>query len=275
MESAKNDNIRLPVVANQFYPGSEKTLRKEVDGFIGPKRGSEPAIGVVLPHAGYVYSGSIAGQTVATFPVPRTVVILGPNHTGRGPAVSVYPSGSWRMPFGDVPINEKLAGDFLERCDLAVPDEMAHLMEHSIEVQIPFLFYGGTGDLSIVPVTISRLSNNECRLAGEALGDVISRRMEEVLIVASSDMTHYESRESAKAKDSEALARVLDLDPEGLLRVVLAQRISMCGAIPTAVMLYSSLFLGATDAKLVRYGTSGDVSGDYHQVVGYAGVVVR
>ncbi len=275
MESTKNEDIRLPVVANQFYPGSEKTLRKEVTSFIGPERGSEPAIGTVLPHAGYIYSGSIAGQTVASIPIPRSVFILGPNHTGRGPAVSVYPSGSWRMPFGDIPINERLAGDFLERCELAVPDKMAHLMEHSIEVQIPFLFYGGTGDLSIVPVTLSSLSNEECRLAGEALGDIISRQKEDVLVVASSDMTHYESRESAKAKDSEALARVLGLDPEGLLRVVLAQHISMCGAVPTSVMLYSSLFLGATDAKLIRYGTSGDVSGDYHQVVGYAGVVVR
>ena len=275
MESTKKDNIRQPVVANQFYPGSEKILRKEVTSFIGSERGSKPAIGAVLPHAGYVYSGSIAGQTVAAIPIPRTVIILGPNHTGKGPAVSVYPSGSWRMPFGDVPIHEKLAEDFLARCELAVSDEMAHLMEHSIEVQIPFLFYGGTGGLSIVPVTISRLSNEECRLTGEALGDIISRQEEKVLIVASSDMTHYESQESAKAKDSEALARVLDLDPEGLLRVVIRQHISMCGAIPTAVMLYSSLSLGATEAKLIRYGTSGDVSGDYHQVVGYAGVVVR
>lgn len=275
MTDPTKDNIRLPAVADRFYPGDERTLRQDVASRIGTSRGSETAIGAVLPHAGYVYSGDIAGETVAAITIPGAIVILGPNHTGRGPAVSVYPSGSWRMPFGDIPVNEGLAGELFEHCDLAVPDEMAHLMEHSIEVQIPFLYYGGAKDLSILPITISRLDNAECRLVGKALADIISRRDERILIVASSDMTHYETRESARAKDSEALARILSLDPEGLLRVVLERRISMCGVIPAAVMLYASIALGASQARLIRYGNSGDVSGDYQQVVGYAGVIVQ
>jgi len=275
MMDPPKDNVRLPVAVDRFYPGDEKTLRQEVASRIGTRRGSETAIGAVLPHAGYVYSGDVAGETVAAITIPRVVVILGPNHTGRGPAVSVYPSGSWRMPFGDIPVNEGLAGELFEHCNLAVPDETAHLMEHSIEVQIPFLYYGGAKDISILPITVSRLDNAECRLVGKALADIISRHDEKILIVASSDMTHYESQESARAKDSEALARILSLDPEGLLRVVMGRSISMCGVIPTAVMLNASIALGASQARLIRYGTSGDASGDYQQVVGYAGVVVQ
>ena len=267
--------VRQPVVADRFYPGREETLREEVTGYLGAHRGPERAVGAVMPHAGYIYSGSVAGQTAASIPIPRNVIILGPNHTGIGPAVSVFPSGSWRMPFGDVPVNNSMAEIQLERCELAVPDEMAHLREHSIEVQLPFLYYGGNLDLCILPITLSMLGKEECRLLGKAVGDVISGQEKDILMIASSDMTHYESHESARAKDSEAIARILDLDPDGLLDIVHGRGISMCGVIPTAVMLYASLFLGATEAKLIRYSTSGEVSGDYDQVVGYAGIVVH
>lgn len=275
MEAERKKPLRVPAVAGRFYPGDEDTLRAEIMGFIGPHRGSQPALGIMMPHAGYVYSGMVAGGTVSEVPIPRTVIVLGPNHTGRGPAVSVFPAGTWRMPFGDVPVDEALAGEFLERCSLGVPDETAHLMEHSIEVQVPFLFYGGAGNLRILPVTLSGIQGEECRLVGEALGAVVSGREDDILLVASSDMTHYESQESARIKDSMALSRVLDLDPDGLLKVVSGHGISMCGVIPTAVMLHACLSLGAREGKLVRYATSGDVSGDYRQVVGYAGVVVR
>ena len=266
--------VRQPVVANRFYPGGEDTLREEVTGYLSFPRGSDRAVGAVMPHAGYLYSGSVAGQTAASIPIPRNVIILGPNHTGMGPAVSIFPSGSWKMPFGEVPVNTYLAEKLFERCELAMPDEMAHLREHSIEVQLPFLYYAGDRDLCILPITLSMLGKEECRLLGKAIGDVISGQEEDILMIASSDMTHYESQESAKAKDSEAIARVLDLDPDGLLDIVRARGISMCGVIPTAVMLYASLSLGAAEAKLIRYSTSGEVSGDYDQVVGYAGIVV-
>jgi len=275
VEGKNREIVRQPVVADRFYPGDEDPLRKEVMNYIGPDRGSDRVIGAVMPHAGYIYSGSIAGQTTAAIPIPRNVIILGPNHTGKGPAVSIFPAGSWRMPFGDVPVNEPLAEKIIQRCELATPDEMAHLREHSIEVQLPFLYYGGDRNLCILPVTLSMLTKEECRLVGKALGDIISEQEDDILMVASSDMTHYESVESAKAKDSEAIARILDLDPDGLLDVVLGRGISMCGVIPTAVMLYATLSLGAREAKLVRYGTSGEVSGDYNQVVGYAGIIIN
>jgi AmmeMemoRadiSam system protein B len=178
------------------------------------------------------------------------------------------------MPFGDVPINQAMTGEILERCELATPDRMAHLREHSIEVQLPFLYYSGGQDLSFVPITLSMLGRDECRILGKALADVIAGWEHGILLIASSDMTHYEDHSSAKAKDSEAIARILDLDPDGLLEVVLGRGISMCGIIPTAVMLYAALSLGASGASLVRYATSGEVSGDYNQVVGYAGIVV-
>jgi AmmeMemoRadiSam system protein B len=269
------DIMRQPAVAARFYPGNEDSLREEVLQYIGQDRSLDRAIGVVMPHAGYMFSGAVAGETAAAIRIPDNTIILGPNHTGIGPAVSVYPGGAWRMPFGDVSVNETLAGRILARCELAMSDEMAHLREHSIEVQLPFLYYGGTGYLSFVPITLSMLGKDECRILGKALADIISEYEEDVLLVSSSDMTHYESHESAKEKDTEAIARILDLDPDGLLDVVVGRSMSMCGIIPTTVMLYAALALGAREARLVRYTTSGEVTGDYAQVVGYAGIVVN
>jgi AmmeMemoRadiSam system protein B len=274
MEEKRKDTIRQPAVAARFYSGSADTLKAEVMGYLGQERKPVRAIGAVMPHAGYMYSGGVAGETAAAMEIPNDVIILGPNHTGLGPAVSVYPNGVWRMPFGDLSINETLAQKILSRCELATPDEMAHLREHSIEVQLPFLYYRGDHDLTFVPIALSMLEKDECRLLGKALADIISELKEDTLLVSSSDMTHYESHQSAKEKDSEAIARILDLDPDGLLDVVQGRRISMCGIIPTAVMLYAALSLGARGASLVRYSTSGDVSGDYEQVVGYAGIIV-
>jgi AmmeMemoRadiSam system protein B len=268
------DIIRQPAVAGRFYPGNEDSLQAEVMAYIGKDRGADRTIGSVMPHAGYTYSGRIAGETAAAMQIPRHAIILGPNHTGIGPAVSVYPGGAWRMPFGDVSVDETLVSRILERCELATSDETAHLREHSIEVQLPFLYYGGVRDLSFVPITLSMLGKDECRLLGRALADVIAEHEVEVLLVSSSDMTHYESHQSAKKKDSGAIARILDLDPDGLLEEVIGHGISMCGIIPTTVMLNAALALGAKEARLVRYATSGDVSGDYEQVVGYAGIVV-
>jgi len=268
------DIIRQPAVAARFYPGNEESLQTEVRAYIGPDRDPRRTVGAVMPHAGYMFSGSVAGETAASIQIPRNAIILGPNHTGIGPAVSVYPGGAWHMPFGDVPVNEKLVNRILERCELAMSDEMAHLREHSIEVQLPFLYYGGDRDLTFVPMTLSMLGKDECRLLGKALADVVEGYEEDILLVSSSDMTHYESQQSAREKDLIAIARILDLDPDGLLEVVLGRGMTMCGIIPTAVMLYAALALGAHEARLVRYATSGDVTGDYEQVVGYAGVVI-
>lgn len=266
--------MRQPAVAGRFYAGTDQELRREVEGYLARDPAHERAVGAVVPHAGLMYSGAVAGETVSAISVPEAIILLGPNHTGLGAAVSVYPGGSWRMPFGDVPVDGPLAAKVIEESDLPVPDELAHLREHSLEVILPFLHYARGGGFTFVPVTLAQLSRDECRNLGQALARVVSSEEREVLIVASSDMTHYESRESAREKDSEAISRILDMDPDGLFEVVRSRRISMCGIIPTTVMLNAAIALGATRAKLVRYATSGEVSGDYNQVVGYAGVVV-
>ena len=270
-----SDLLRQPAVAGSFYKGIREDLESEVAGYLGSSQDPVNAIGAVMPHAGYMYSGAVAGETASAMRIPHEVVVLGPNHTGLGASVSVFPGGHWRMPFGDVPVNNELAALIVNESELTIADQMAHLREHSIEVILPFLYYAGGKDLSFVPIALSKISRDECQALGETLARVISSRSEEILIVSSSDMTHFESHESAKVRDSDAIARILDLDPDGLIEVVTRQRITMCGIIPTAVMLYAAIALGAKGAQLVRYATSGEVSGDYDRVVGYAGIIIN
>jgi len=270
-----NGRLRQPAVAGRFYPDTEQDLKGEVTGYLSGDHDPQKAIGAVMPHAGYIYSGAVAGETAAAIRIPGKVIVLGPNHTGLGATVSIFPGGHWRMPFGDLPVNESLVRQIINESEFIVPDEIAHAKEHSLEVILPFLYYAGGEDLSIVPITLSTISRDECRILGESLSRVISDSDEEILLVASSDMTHYESHDSAKAKDSDAISRILDMDPDGLIEVVNRRRISMCGIIPTAVMLYAAIALGATKARLIRYATSGEVSGDYDQVVGYAGIIIN
>jgi len=269
------EKTRQPAVAGQFYPGSADQLQAQVDGFLKTGETEQGIIGAVLPHAGYVYSGSVAGETVSRLAVPETVVILGPNHTGLGSAVSVFPEGNWAMPFGNVPIAQDLAKTIIQKVGLAEADDMAHLREHSIEVQLPFLHYRRNAPLRFVPVTLSALSTEDCRLIGESLAGIIDKWDDEILLIASSDMTHYESHQAATRKDTEAIERILAMDPEGLIKTVYSRKISMCGIIPTAVLLFAAKAMGATGARLVRYTTSGETSGDYDQVVGYAGILVH
>ncbi len=263
-------------MAGQFYPAGPGSLSRQVSSFLTPP-GKDPqaAVGAVLPHAGYVYSGAVAGETVSLINVPERVIILGPNHTGLGPAISVYSGRSWQMPFGEVLVDRTLAGSILESVSGAASDDLAHAREHSIEVQLPFLYYARGEEFSFVPVVLSHLDAETCRSVGRALAEAVRRSGEDILLVASSDMTHYESHTAASAKDSAAIEKIVELDPDGLIETVSSMRITMCGIIPTAVMLNAAIALGASSAELVRYTTSGEVSGDYDQVVGYAGVVVR
>lgn len=271
----EREPLRHPAVAGRFYSGSAGSLEREVGAYLSGNETPEKAFGAVMPHAGYVYSGAVAGQTASAIEVPRKVIVMGPNHTGLGPAVSVFPGGYWRMPFGDVPVDGPLVRQIVEECELPVPDETAHIREHSLEVILPFLYYAGGGDLHIVPITLATISQEECRQLGKSLSRVISASQEEILLVASSDMTHYESHDNARDKDTDAISRILEMDPEGLIEVVNRRHITMCGIVPTAVMLFAAIGLGATKARLVRYSTSGEVSGDYKQVVGYAGIIVN
>jgi AmmeMemoRadiSam system protein B len=224
-----------------------------------------------------MYSGGVAGAVFSQIHIPAAAVILGPNHRGMGANVALTASGIWEMPLGPVPINNALAESILKVSTSGVKmkdDPEAHAVEHSIEVQVPFLQFLRP-DVSIVPIALSHLSYDACQEIGQALAQGIQDCGKEVLLVASTDMTHYESEESAKAKDKLAIDRILGLDPKGLYETVARHRISMCGVIPTTIVLEACKALGAGKAELVQYATSGDVSGDYAQVVGYAGFIVH
>ncbi len=267
-------DIRNPAVAGMFYPGSEAALNDKLDALIPQESEKRKAIGIVSPHAGYIYSGPVAGEVISLVEIPPKVILLGPNHTGLGSTGSIMTEGIWELPNGSVNIDKNLAHAILSRSDLLTPDNMAHEREHSLEVQIPFLIHERP-DVEIVPVTLMGLNLKECMNLGLAVAAAVQSIDEDVLVISSSDMTHYESKESAKEKDMMAIDRIIDGDPEGLYNIVRGKKISMCGVIPTTVMLCAAKELGATKASLIRYATSGDVTGEFSEVVGYAGMIIE
>jgi hypothetical protein len=262
---------REPAVAGRFYPADPDRLASEVRRLLGDSPGEQPvrALGVLAPHAGYVYSGAIAGATFARVEVPRRVVVLCPNHTGLGQPVALWPDGAFETPLGRAAIDPDLAAALAE-CPLVTTDRAAHRHEHALEVQLPFLL-ARRPDLRIAPLCLGPLTLDDCRELGAAIAEAAGPG---ALVVASSDMSHYISAAEARRLDHRALERVLALDPEGLYETVRAEEITMCGVIPATVMLFAVRQLGARVATLVRYGNSGDVTGDARSVVGYAGVVV-
>lgn len=264
---------RVPAVAGRFYPGRAGELRQTIEEFTRSDDARVAALGVVVPHAGYLYSGAIAGQTFRRVDIPRRVILLGPNHHGLGHRAAVYASGSWATPLGEIAIDAQLSGALLAGCPDLAADELAHKFEHSLEVQAPFIQVLAPGS-SIVPICLGMLSLETLLGLGRDMARVLTQYPGEVLIVASSDMTHYEAGAVAREKDLRALRRITELNPQGLYRTVREERISMCGVLPVVVMLTAALGLGARQATLVRYGNSGDVTGDQSEVVGYAGVVV-
>ncbi|MDY6953625.1 MAG: AmmeMemoRadiSam system protein B [Thermodesulfobacteriota bacterium] len=267
--------LRKPAVADVFYPGDKNRLTAQLESFLKPVPEPKKALAVISPHAGYVYSGGVAGSVFSEIRVPPAVVILGPNHRGIGAPVAISTSGVWETPLGSVLINEGLARSIFEAgCDCKMADDpQAHALEHSLEVQVPFLQILRP-DVTIVPLALSQVGYKGCQEIGLALAKGIEEYAKDVLMVASTDMTHYESQEIARANDQAAIDKIVDLDPKGLYDTVADNRISMCGVIPTTIALVASKALGATTADLVKYATSGDVTGDYAQVVGYAGFVV-
>jgi AmmeMemoRadiSam system protein B len=262
---------RMAAVAGQFYPGTPSGLSRAVGELTREVEGKEPAIGVVSPHAGYVYSGGVAGELFSSIRIPSISVVFCPNHTGLGEEAAIMSRGAWRMPWGDVPVDEELADRLKEAAPILREDSAAHAREHSLEVQLPFL-RRFRAEFRFVPVALGRLSLEECRDLGEAVAKVVGDEEERPLLVASSDMSHYVPDAVARKKDRMAIDRMLALDPEGLYRTVRSERISMCGVIPATVVLFAAGALGATSARLVRYATSGEVSRDFDQVVGYAGL---
>lgn len=262
---------REPAVAGSFYPADPVRLAREVGALIGPARDAAPAIGLLVPHAGYLYSGEVAGATYARVAVPERAIVLCPNHTGRGAPVALWPGGAWRTPLGRVRMDAELTSA-LRGCPLVEDDRDAHLDEHAIEVQLPFLQTLRPG-IGLAALCLGPLAVEDAEELGHAIAAVVRGRP--ALLVASSDMSHYIPATTARRLDERALQRVLALDARGLHAIVRRERITMCGVVPATVMLVTACDLGAREAELVRYATSGDVTGDEGSVVGYAGAVVR
>ncbi len=265
--------IRQPAVAGQFYPASPEKLRKQVEDCLEHTAPRQKAIAIVAPHAGLIYSGPVAGSVYSRVVLPHTLILIGPNHTGFGSPISVFPEGEWEMPNGPVMIDQDLAEALVDRSPHVELDVQAHLHEHCLEVHLPFLQYL-LQDFKIVPIVMMRGDLGVCQELGRTLAEIVRGSAEPILLVASTDMTHYETDRSAREKDQAAIDQILNLDAEGLYRVVKERKISMCGYAPTVTVLAAAIELGAVHTNLIRYTTSGEVSRDFSHVVGYAGVII-
>lgn len=266
---------RQAVVAGRFYDGNPEKLNAMVDGFLGlgKEKKAEKTLLAMVPHAGYVFSGAVCGKTLGLANLEQTVLLLGPNHTGQGKSYALWPEGQWNIPGGSLPIDTELAAALLDADANMTADTAAHVGEHSIEVVLPFLRRLNPAT-AIVPVAISSPALNILEQVGKNIGQALKKFDRPVSIVVSSDMSHYISHDEAKAKDSMALEPAVNLDPAAMFNAVRTNNISMCGVMPMTVGLFAALELGATKGELAAYATSGEVSGDFEQVVGYAGVLV-
>lgn len=279
---------RMPAVAGSFYEGTAERLRRQIENCflhpLGPgklpppkdeRRTDMPIIGLVCPHAGYMYSGPTAARAyfaIASQRTPDVVIIIGPDHHGFAGDVSVYPEGTWVTPFGEVPIASDVAKRLVEACPIADESEFAHRHEHSLEVQVPFLQFCFNEAVPIVPVMIGRQTKDVAATLGDAIAEVISDV--NAVVIASTDFTHYEPQTQAKKKDELVLKRIEAIDPDGIFNIVRQYRVTMCGYAPTAAMLHACQKLGCKAVKVLGYSTSGDIIGDYSQVVGYGAVAV-
>jgi AmmeMemoRadiSam system protein B len=264
--------VRLPAVAGSFYPGQADKLRGELDALI-PAARKERALALIVPHAGYAYSGRVAGAAYGRVEIPQDVVILCFNHHGAGSDFAVWPDGAWRTPLGDAPVNAELARAIKDAFLPADFDEAGHQDEHSGEVQVPFL-QRLRPDVRIAPVALSLGHDDKSVAQLQAFGKALASVPGDFLVVASTDLNHYENQASTVAKDEAAIRAVETLDERSLLREVRTREISMCGVAPTLATIAYAKARGATKAKTVAHATSGDVSGDYDRVVGYVGMVI-
>jgi len=265
---------RPAAVAGQFYPARPQVLTRELERYLEKQVPQQTVIGCVVPHAGVMYSGHVAGAVYARLNLPPTVVILGPNHHGLGAPLAIMSEGAWETPLGVVSIDAGLAAAIRSACPTLEDDPHAHRAEHSLEVQLPFLQHLKP-DLRIVPIALGAGSYEPLHELGEALGAVLATVSPRPLLVASTDLNHYEPESISRVKDHKAIDAILALDPRGLYDTVHRERITMCGYGPTVTMLTAARRLGAEKAQLIRYATSGDVTGDRTHVVGYAGLIVH
>lgn len=266
---------RNPIVAGQFYPDDPAVMRGMLDQLQGTdeKRVREPTLLAMVPHAGWVFSGAVCGKTLAASNLHPTMLMLGPNHTGMGAELAMWHEGAWLFPGGSLNVDTELAQALQAAEPRLTPDWDAHAREHSLEVIVPFLARLAP-ESTVVPVAVAAQSFDVLERVGKAVGRTLKAFDRPVSIVVSSDMSHYISHEQAKQRDSMALEAALELDPAKLFSVVREKRISMCGVLPMTLGLFAALEMGASSAELCAYATSGDVSGDYEQVVGYAGVIL-
>jgi hypothetical protein len=265
--------LREPAVAGRFYPDDPAVLRGDLHAWLSPAQQLISSIACMVPHAGYIYSGAVAGAVFSRIAIPPRCIILCPNHTGRGHPLSSMSEGAWRTPLGDVSIDNDLAKNLLQAFPALTDDPEAHRFEHAIEVELPFLQVIRP-EITFVPITVGTGRLILLEKLGEAIAQVVQNFGREILIIASSDMNHYEDDATTRVKDRKAIEKILGLDPVGLHETVINESISMCGFGPTVAMLTAAKRLGAKKADLVQYATSGDVSGDRETVVGYAGIVV-
>ena len=280
--------IRRPHVASQFYEGDAEALRAQISSCflhqLGPKKLPQinfdirprSIMGLICPHAGYIYSGPVAASAFYELAVdgkPDTVVLLGPNHTGYGSALALMREGVWRTPFGDVEIDSGLADKILHETSLLDVDELAHRYEHSIEVQLPFLQFLYGNNFKIVPICFRLQDYASAVEVGLALTEALVAT--NTVVIASSDMTHYESAKVASAKDHAALKAVIEMESKHFYEVVETQNITACGFMPITSLITYANGVGVKEAKLLSYHNSGDITGDHTSVVGYAAVTFK
>lgn len=268
--------IRKPVVAGKFYSANKDALRKELSSFMPKNAKAAKALACVMPHAGYMYSGMVATETAANIAIPENIILIGPNHTGTGETFSIISEGEWQTPFGSVKIHTQIADSLKKNCSLIKEDASAHAQEHSLEVELPILQFVRNAPFRFVPLSVMPANKTAYQSIAQAIASTITALSirDTTLIVASSDMTHYESQESAKKKDNAAIEAMLKLDETLFLERITQYNITMCGYIPAVIAIMASKLLGASKAELVCYQTSGDVTGDFDAVVGYAGIII-
>jgi AmmeMemoRadiSam system protein B len=265
--------IRPPAVSGRFYPSDPQELARQVEHYAFSEASKISARGCIVPHAGYMYSGHVAGAVYGSLAIPSRCILLGPRHFPRGERMAILTEGSWETPLGNAAVDSELALELARTCPRLREDVVAHEQEHSLETQLPFL-QQLVKDLRFVPVVLAADRYPIIEELGHAVSKVVAAHDEPVLVIASTDMNHYESDKVTRQKDQRAIARILALDARGLFDTVREDGNTMCGYAATVAMLIAMRDLGASEARLVRYATSGDVTGDRNEVVGYAGVIV-
>lgn len=266
--------LRLPAVAGQFYPANPQELENLVRQLAkqNPQKNKQRVKACLVPHAGYVYSGSVAGAVFAQLEIPKKVIVLGVRHYPGGENAAILSDGAWRTPLGDAPIDMQLALKCKDECPSLKEDAVAHSQEHSLEVQLPFLQVVAP-ESKFVPIALGTIQFEELQKVGEALARVMASSSEEILLLTTSDLNHYEDDITTHKKDAKAIAQLEAMDPHGLYEACRMESISMCGLGPAVAMLFALRALGAMRAETVQHATSAAISGDYRRVVGYAGMI--